>query len=45
MSQLEPGHAVGHVRTTAGTPLAVEFIGAAPGGEQLDFRLDITPAR
>ena len=45
MSPLEPGHAVGHVRTTAGTPLAVEFIGAAPGGEQLDFRLDITPAR
>jgi copper transport protein len=45
LSQLEPGHVVGHVRTTAGTPLTVEVMGTVPGGERLDFRLDITPGR
>jgi hypothetical protein len=45
MSPLEPGHVVGHVRTTAGVPLTVELIGTAPGGERLDFHLDITPGR
>ena len=44
-SPLEPGHVVGHVRTTAGTALTVEVIGTASGGERLDFRLDITPGR
>jgi copper transport protein len=45
LSQLEPGHVVGHVRTTAGVPLTVELAGTAPGGERLDFHLDITPGR
>jgi hypothetical protein len=45
LSQLEPGHVVGHVRTTAGVPLTVELIGTAPGGERIDFHLDITPGR
>jgi copper transport protein len=45
LNQLEPGHVVGHVRTTAGTALTVEVIGTASGGERLDFRLDITPGR
>ena len=45
LSQLESGHVVGHVRTTAGVPLTVELIGTAPGGERLDFHLDITPGR
>jgi copper transport protein len=45
LTQLEPGHVVGHVRTTAGVPLTVELIGTAPGGERLDFHLDITPGR
>ena len=45
LTQLEPGHVVGHVRTTAGTPMTVEVIGTAPGGELLDFHLDITPGR
>jgi copper transport protein len=44
-TQLEPGHVVGHVRTTAGAPLTVEVTGVAPGAERLDFRLDITPGR
>ena len=45
LRQLEPGHVVGHVRTTAGTPMTVEVSGTAPGGELLDFHLDITPGR
>jgi copper transport protein len=45
LSQLEPGHVVGHVRTTAGAPLTVMVIGTVPGGERLDFRLDITLGR
>ena len=45
LSPLEPGHVVGHVRTTAGVPLTVELVGTAPGGELLDFHLDITPGR
>ncbi len=45
LTQLEPGHVVGHVRTTAGVPLTVELIGTVPGGERLDFHLDITPGR
>ena len=45
LNQIEPGHVVGHVRTTAGVPLTVELIGTAPGGERIDFHLDITPGR
>jgi hypothetical protein len=45
LSQLEPGHVVGHVRTTAGVPLTVELVGTAPGGERIDFHLDITPGK
>ena len=45
MNQLEPGHVVGKVAATAGAPLTVEVSGTAPGGEPLDFRLDITPDR
>ena len=45
LNTLEPGHVVGHVRTAAGTPLTVDVTGTAPGGELLDFRLDITPGR
>ena len=43
LNQLEPGHVVGKVATTAGTPLTVEVSCTAPGGDPLHFRLDITP--
>jgi copper transport protein len=45
LNQLEPGHVVGHVRTTAGVPMTVEVTGTAPGGDLLEFHLAITPDR
>ena len=45
MDPLEPGHAVGHLKTTAHVPMSVEITGTAPGGEQLDLNVDMTPTR
>jgi copper transport protein len=43
LNQLEPGHVVGKVPATAGTPITLAVRGSAPAGDQLDFHLDITP--
>ena len=45
MTLLEPGHAVGHLRTVAGVPISITVTGTAPGGGQLGFSLPITPDR
>ena len=42
---LEPGHAVGHLRTQAGVPITVTVTGTAPGGSQLTVTVPITPDR
>ena len=45
MSTIEPGHAVGHLRTVAGVAIPITVTGTAPGGGQLAFSLPITPDR
>jgi copper transport protein len=45
MSTIEPGHAVGHLRTTAGVAIPITVTGTAPSGGPLTFSLQITPDR
>ena len=45
MSPIEPGHAVGHLRTVAGVPITITVTGTAPGGGQVTFSTPVTPDR
>jgi copper transport protein len=45
MTPVEPGHAVGHLRTVAGVPISVSVTGTAPGGAQVSFTVPLTPDR
>jgi hypothetical protein len=45
MTALEPGHAVGHLRTATGVPISITVTGTAPDGRKLSISLPITPDR
>jgi hypothetical protein len=45
MSPIEPGHAVGHLRTVAGVPITVAVTGTLPDGGIVSFSMPVTPDR